>query len=90
MVKVGRAAGPDGVYGEMIRVAEPWLCDILPDLWRLIGQCGHMPTLWRTQATEPAYQKGLTDDPASYRPIGIVPLMSSVIDKPFRSQMERR
>jgi hypothetical protein len=22
-VKIGRAAGPDGVYGEMIRVAEP-------------------------------------------------------------------
>jgi hypothetical protein len=89
-VKVGRAAGPDGVYGEMIRVAEPWLRDILPDLWRLIGQCGHMPTLWRTQATEPAYKKGPTDDPASYRPIGIVPVMRSVIDKAFRSQMERR
>jgi hypothetical protein len=31
-VKAGRSPGPDGVYGEMIHIAVPWLSSVLPDL----------------------------------------------------------
>jgi Reverse transcriptase (RNA-dependent DNA polymerase)/Endonuclease-reverse transcriptase len=88
--KAGRAPGPDGVYGEMIHIAAPWLSSLLPDLWCLCGKLKVMPTLWRTQATEPAYKSGPTDDPKSYRPIGIVPTLRSVIDRAFRLYTERR
>jgi hypothetical protein len=88
--KAGRAPGPDGVYGEMIHIAAPWLSFLLPDLWRLCGKLKVMPTPWRTQATEPAYKSGPTDDPKSYRPIGIVPTLRSVIDRAFRLYTERR
>jgi hypothetical protein len=88
-VKLGRAPGPDGVYGAMIRVATPWLRSILPEFWKICGILKRMPTLWHTQATEPAYKKDPTDDPGSYRPIGIVPSLRSVIDYAFRRNMER-
>jgi Reverse transcriptase (RNA-dependent DNA polymerase)/Endonuclease-reverse transcriptase len=88
--KAGRAPGPDGVYGEMIHIAAPWLSSLLPDLWCLCGKLKLMPTPWRTQATEPAYKSGPTDDPKSYRPIGIVPTLRSVIDRAFRLYTERR
>jgi hypothetical protein len=80
MARIGRAPGPDGVYGEMAREAAPWLSSLLPDLWSKCGRLEMMPTQWRTQATEPVYKKGLTDDPASYRPIGMIPGLRGAID----------
>jgi hypothetical protein len=87
--KVVRAPGPDGVYGIMVRVGAPCLKSILPALWKTCGSMKQMPTLWRTQATKPAYKVGPTDDPKSYRPIGTVPTLCSVIDHAFRRSMER-
>jgi hypothetical protein len=66
-VKTGRAAGPDGVYGEMIRVIAPWVKHLMVDFWRMCGQMKIMPTMWHAKATEPAYKNGPTDDPSSYR-----------------------
>jgi hypothetical protein len=48
-----------------------------------------MPTLWCTQATEPAYEKSRTEDPRSYWPTGIVPTSRTVIDYAFRKSMAR-
>ncbi len=87
--KIGRAPGPDGVYGEMIREAVPWLMYLLPDLWQKCGRLKTLPTQWRTQATEPAYKAGPTDDPASYRPIGMISVLRGVIDYAFRREMEK-
>jgi hypothetical protein len=49
-----------------------------------------MPTPWRTQTTEPAYKSGPTDDPNTFRNVGIVPTLRSVIDRAFRINTERR
>jgi hypothetical protein len=89
-VKAGCAPGLDGLSREMIHIAAPWLSYLLPDLWRLYGQLKLMPTPWRTQATKPAYKSGPTDDPKSYRPIGMLPTLRSVIYSPFRIYTERR
>jgi hypothetical protein len=87
--KVGRAPGPDGVYGIMVRVGAPCFKSILPALWKTCGSMKQMPTLWRTQATKPAYKSGPTDDLESYRPIGTVPTLCRGIDHAFRRSMER-
>jgi hypothetical protein len=89
-VKTGRAAGPDGVYGEMLMVSAPWVRYMMVDFWRLCRQLKTMPIMWHTQATEPAYKNGPTDDPSSYRPIGIVPILRGTIDNAFQRYISRR
>jgi hypothetical protein len=89
-VKKGRAAGPFGMYGEMLTVSAPWVKHIMVDFWRLCGQLKTMPIMWHTLATEPAYKNGPTDDPSLYRPIGIVTMLLGTIDNAFQRYMSRR
>jgi hypothetical protein len=63
---------------------------VMVDFWRLCGQMKTMPKIWHTQATEPAYKNGPTDDPSSYRSIGIVPILRGTIDNAFQRYMSRR
>jgi hypothetical protein len=86
-VPLGKAAGPDGIYGEMVRLAAPWLRSLLPDLWRCCGQLASVPTLWRTVLLEPIYKKGPLLDPQSYRPIGLLSVLRRVVDSALDTQL---
>jgi hypothetical protein len=87
---LGKAAGPDGIYGEMVRLAAPWLRSLLPDLWRRCGQLASVPTLWRTVLLEPVYKKGPLLDLQPYRPIGLLSVLRRVIDSALDTQLRGR
>jgi hypothetical protein len=89
-VPLGKAAGPDGIYGEMVRLAAPWLRSLLPDLWRRCGQLASVPTLWKPVLLEPVYKKSPLLDPQFYRPIGLFSVLRRVLDSALDTQLRLR
>jgi Reverse transcriptase (RNA-dependent DNA polymerase) len=88
-VPLRKAAGPDGVYGVMVRLASPWLRSMLPSLWQTCGSIASVPGAWTTVLLEPVYKHGPRLEPSSYRPIGLLSVLRRVIDSALDGLMRR-
>jgi len=82
-----KSAGMDGFPPGMLKdcrlnISQP-ICHIL----NLSIRTSTVPTLWKIARVVPIHKKGNTTDPANFRPISLLPVLSKILEKAVHSQL---
>ena len=81
-LKVGKAPGIDGFPPEFFKYSPTnELTSILMKLFNLILTSGSFPLQWASSLIVPIFKKGSKTDPANYRGISLIPILSKVFSK---------
>ena len=80
-LKGGKACGIDGISPEIIKFAPSIFTDILYDLFQKCFLLGTFPDQWKVGLIHPVYKKGDKNNPASYRPITLLCIMSKLFTR---------
>lgn len=79
-IPVDKATGPDGVGLRLLKLASPM---ISKSLSRIINHCitmGKFPTKWKEASVTPIYKsKGCKSEVSNFRPISVLPVLSSYL-----------
>ncbi len=85
-LKSNKAAGPDLICNEMIKLGETWLTPLLHKLFNNILTKGSFPNLWKKGFIINIHKSGSITDPGNYRGI----TLTSIVGKLFNSIMNER
>ena len=86
-LKLGKAAGHNGILNEYLKNATDILRPLLIKLFNIIFKSGKLPTLWLDGRIRPIFKnKGDSANPENYRPITIL----SCFSKLFTSILNNR
>ena len=85
-LKAGKAAGPDEIGPELIKLAEPGVRTYLHKLFNRIYESGYFPVEWAKAVVVPLLKKGDITKCDNYRGISLL----SVISKIFTSILNKR
>ena len=80
--------GIDGINTALLKLSLPATLQSITHIVNLSLQTGQFPEMWKRALVMPIYkQKGATDDPGSYRPIALLPVLSKVMEKIVLNQL---
>ena len=69
----GKAAGPDGVSNEILKLLPPAALEVIHKYFILMWATGHTPTQWKESYTILLFKnKGLETELSQYRPVGLL------------------
>ena len=83
-----KSAGIDNISGRFIKDGALILTRPIAQLCNLSINLSSFPTHCKIAKLKPIYKKGSKSDPANYRPISLLPLISKVIEKVIHDQMQ--
>ena len=83
-----KSAGIDNISGKFIKEGALILARPITQLCNLSIKLSSFPTRCKIAKLKPIYKKGSKSDPANYRPISLLPLISKVIEKVIHDQMQ--
>lgn len=67
--KSGKAAGPDGITNEMLKISPAIVADTLVALWTKVGAIQYVPSQLNAGTLVPLFKQGDKHDPSNFRPI---------------------
>ena len=92
-LKNNKAAGPDGIIGEMLKYAGDPVVDFLVKLFNILFDRGIFPDSWSESILLPLFKKGAPNDPNNYRGISLCnisgKLYSTVINNRLQEWIEQ-
>ncbi|KAG2214073.1 hypothetical protein INT45_007794, partial [Circinella minor] len=74
------APGMDHLRAEMLGPITEYLTNLLTDLFILCWKWSKTPDSWRLAQIVPIYKKGDANDPANYRPISLLSVLSKILE----------
>ena len=77
-LKNGKAPGLDGIPTEHLKENKIWWGSFLAPLFTHINDTDHIPISCKTAIVVPLYKKGKGEDPANYRPISLLNIISKL------------
>ncbi|CAG9311390.1 unnamed protein product [Blepharisma stoltei] len=80
-IRNGKAKGPDGVAGELIKYGGPTSCRLIHALMDLIWRTGEIPVALKEAYVILLPKKGNSKQPQDQRPITLVNSMFKILDK---------
>lgn len=80
-LKNNKAPGNDYIPAELLKSNIGWWAPLLASLFSWIDSTGLLPDGWTEAIVIPIYKKGPMPDPASYRPISLLPIPSKLYAK---------
>lgn len=86
-LKTGKAAGPDSILSQMLKIAEN---EILPYLYIYFNNMfskGYFPVQWSQAIIVPLHKKGNPNDPDNYRGISLISILSKVFTHIMNSRL---
>ena len=84
---LGKSPGPDGLVAEFFKQSIDISAPIITSLCNTIIASQDYPDQWATALLVPVYKKGPLTDPANYRGISLLPIMSKIFTKCVSSRM---
>ena len=91
-LKMGKAAGPDMIVGEMLKYASNDIAPFFVKLFNHMFDHGLYPSNWTDSIILPLYKKGDRNDPGNYRGISLCDISSkvysSIINKRIQSWVD--
>eukprot|EP00061_Rhincodon_typus_P001257 g14206.t1 len=72
--------GPDNILAIILRTCVPELVGPLTKLFQYSYNTGIYPTMWKIAHVCPVHKKQDKSDPANYRPIGLLSIISKVME----------
>ena len=76
--KSGKAAGPDGIINEVLKVAEPTIVPFLTKYFNVIFSTSVFPEEWTKAIIFPLHKKGDVNNPDNYRGIALISCISKL------------
>ena len=77
--QTNKAFGIDDISAKFLKMAAP-ICYPLSHLLNISIQSGEYPKMLKKAKVTPIFKKGNTSDPNNYRPISIIPVISSIFE----------
>ena len=77
-LKCGKAAGPDGIYSECLKIFGKKYEEVLLLLMQRIFSNNLYPTQWTIHYLKPIYKKGGVSDPNNFRGLAIGPALAKL------------
>jgi hypothetical protein len=88
-LKPHKAAGPDDISSRILKELSTEIAPILQIIFQKSYDTSTIPEDWREANVVPIYKKGLTHDPANYRPISLTSICSKVMEHIIASNIMR-
>lgn len=80
-IKLGNTSGPDKIPGNLLKHAPEIWVPYVNLLSNAVARGAPIPESWKGAESVPIYKKGRRDDPANYRPIGVINTLQKVYAK---------
>ena len=81
--KVGKAPGPDGIPGRLLKECAAELSPALQPIFQQSVDIGKVPTLWKTSTVLPVPKKPTPTEPNHFRPVALTSLIMKCFEKLF-------
>jgi hypothetical protein len=88
-LKNNKAAGPDGIVAELIKLAETKVVKYLTKLFNKIFQSGTFPLEWTRSIIVPLHKKGDHSLPDNYRGISLLSIVSKVYTSVLNNRLKQ-
>ena len=86
-INPSKAAGPDGIHGNVLKNCAASLALPLSILFNLSFSTGCIPMDWKLASVVPVYKKGDKGSVENYRPISLTSLVMKVFERCIRTEL---
>ena len=86
-IKPNVAIGHDQISAKLIKIATPVISEDLTKLVNLSYETRTFPDQLKIAVVKPIHKKGCNNDPAQYRPISILPVVSKIFERSAVDQL---
>ena len=76
-----KSSGTDNVSAKMLKATVNTTVSTITKLFNMSIRTGTFPSCWKTARVVPIPKKGCRTNPANYRPISILPILSKVLER---------
>ena len=76
-----KSSGTDNISGRMLKATIDTTVSTITKLFNMSIRTGTFPSCWKTARVVPIPKKGCRTNPANYRPISILPILSKVLER---------
>ena len=80
-LKTNKATGIDDISAKFLKMAATIICKPLSHLLNLSIKTGIYPEMLKKAKVTPIFKKGDKSDPNNYRPISVLPVISSIFER---------
>ena len=87
-LKNGKAAGPDGIIGELLKHAGHLAVDFLVKFFNVLFDRGRYPDSWTESIIVPLFKKGNQNDPNNYRGISLCDISSKLYSSIINNRLQ--
>ena len=87
-LKNGKAAGPDGITGELFKHAGHLAVDVLVKFFNVLFERGIYPDSWTESNIVPLFKKGNQNDPNNYRGISLCDISSKLYSSIINNRLQ--
>ena len=84
---IKKATGPDGISACFLRSVAEELAVPLTFIFNMSIRSGSIPKAWKQSNVSPIHKGGSCDDPGTFRPISVVPIIAKVLEKLIANQL---
>ena len=87
-LKKGKAADPDGIPNDLLKIAGNCIIQYLVELFNEIFKSGSYPSEWAKAIIQPIHKKGDTTNPDNYRGISLLSCVSKLYTSVINSRFD--
>lgn len=88
-LNINKSSGPDGISAHVLKKCASTLARPLRILFNISYTTGEFPSSWKIANVQPVPKKGVTSNPANYRPIAICSTLSKVMESVINFHLMR-
>ena len=86
-IKIGKAAGPDGIGSSVIKLCKEPLAPVLCRIYQKSLDSAYIPKIWKTSEVVPAPKKNPPKCNNDYRPIALTAIMMKCLEKIVKNHL---
>ena len=85
--KTSKGSGADGIANYFLKIGLSVIAESLCDIFNLSVATGVFPDSWKIARVAPIFKSGQSYDRSNYRPISVLPFLSTVFEKLIYNQL---
>jgi uncharacterized protein (UPF0335 family) len=87
VMKVDKAAGPDGIHPRVLVEAKEQICSALKIMFQRSIEHERIPKDWKNATVVPIFKKGKRNLPENYRPVSLTCIVCKVMERILRDRI---
>ncbi|CAB4043295.1 Hypothetical predicted protein, partial [Paramuricea clavata] len=88
MMNTGKATGADEIPAKALKIAAPYISQVLTKIFNTSYQNGHYPSLWKVARVIPLFKGGCRTERDNQRPISVLPCVSKIHESFVNSDLQ--